>query len=365
MKKILSLLLGIFLSVNILGCQPKNEATPTPPVDNPPVVAEYPYDKLQEGDITGVEVLKNGEKSKVIEDEVVLQEIVSLIQDAEFFEVNKDQPGEVQLGMVLYLQQEILESNQISVSYVGGGNKLAIGPNGQEYLIESQELVNYIQDYQLGKIVMVEEKDISEGARAWFGQFLQEKGAYIYQHPDATYVKVVTEQKPTGGYRIHLRAFEEVEYPRQIIIEIKKPGANELVTEAITFPTAYFKIESDQADQYEIKTTDGEVYQSENKLIFAGLEAPQENSKIDNPVRMKGKIIAFEGAFVVRILDKDGKLIHEENLQADHGGPNWGTFDVEIGYPEPTTPQGSIELGEYSAKDGTYQLREKIEVRFK
>lgn len=368
MKKILILLLGIFLSVNILGCQLTDELTPIPsveePSENPPVVGEYSYDEVQLGNITGVEVIKNGEKSSIVEDEEILQEVVNLIQKAEFVEVNGEQLGEISSGMVLYLDQEILERNSVRVFYTGKGNQLYIGPNGQEYLIESQKLVDYIKDYQLGKIVMVDEKEVSEEAKAWFTQFLQEKGAYIYQHPDATYVNVVTEQKPTGGYGIHLRGFEEAKASQQIIIEVKEPEANELVTEAITFPSAYFKIESHKADQYEVKTLEGEVYRSENKLIFAELEEPEENTKINNPVRIKGKIIAFEGAFVVRILEEDGRLLHEENLQADYGGPSWGDFDEEIVYPQPTTSQGTIELGEYSAKDGTYQLREKIEVRF-
>ncbi len=366
MKKLLIIILTIALLVTISGCRPQEEPTPTPPQNPPQPTVEYPYGEIEAENIEGVEVYREAEKTPILEDSQLIAELTTLIQNAEYIEnVRNVQQIEIKLGMIIYLKEEMLESKQVIISYDENTNKLFIGPEGREFIIRSQELVEFMESQMRSKLVIVEENALPGGAREWLAQFLQEKGAYVYQHPDATYIKVTTDQKPTGGYRIQVREFDEEAYPQEIKIEIIEPDKDAMVTQAITFPTIYLKVYSEQATQYQVKTVDGEEYDMENKLVFAKLEIPQENNEITTPVRIKGKIIAFEASFVVRILDEKENIIHEEVLQADYGGPNWGNFDEEIIFPKPETESGSIELGEYSAKDGTYLLREKVEVRFK
>ncbi|ABR46762.1 hypothetical protein Amet_0535 [Alkaliphilus metalliredigens QYMF] len=234
---------------------------------------------------------------------------------------------------------------------------------------ESEEVVpdeaHTIEDNLKDDIEIFGEEEVLEEAGEWFAQFDEaEEGAYVYQHPDMTYIKINAGERRTGGYGIHVKDYDEDAYPRLVTIEIREPGEDEMVTQALTYPSIILGIESEMASQYEVQTVDGNVFDLEDKLVFAKFEMPEADEEIDNPVPVKGKIIAFEGAFVLRILDDEEELIHEEHLQADTGGPNWGSFDEEIEYPEPETQGGSLEIGEYSAKDGEYIMREKISVKF-
>lgn len=214
------------------------------------------------------------------------------------------------------------------------------------------------------KVKIVDVGALPDEAKEWFEKDTNKEGAYVYQHPDATYIKLVEKEKPTGGYAIHIKDYLEEEYPRMLEYEVLEPEKDGMVTQALTTPTVILQITSDMVSQYEVKNAKGELLKVEEKLEWAKLEVPKEGDKIISPVKVKGKIIAFEGAFVVRILDKDDKIIHETHLQADAGGPAWGSFDTEISFPKTDSKTGSIELGEFSAEDGSYLLRKKIGVTF-
>ncbi|MCC5909598.1 MAG: protease complex subunit PrcB family protein [Clostridiaceae bacterium] len=231
-----------------------------------------------------------------------------------------------------------------------------------ETVVEKYTIEEGLED----RITIVEEEEVLQEAREWFQQFDEtQEGAYVFEHPEITYIRINPGAQPTGGYGIHIKDYDEEEYPRIITMEVIAPDEDALVTQVQTYPSATLAIISDSVSQYEVRTGDGEVLESESTLVFANLETPQDNEAIFNPVRVRGKIIAFEGAFVVRILDEEEELIHEEPMQAYAGGPYWGDFDAEVSYPTPQTEEGSLEIGEYSAKDGEYLLREKIAVRFR
>lgn len=231
----------------------------------------------------------------------------------------------------------------------------------EEHPNEQHEINEDLRD----RMRIVEEATVPESVREWFEEFGNEEGAYIHQHPDATYIKINAGERPTGGYGIRVVDYDEDEYPRVIYIEYMVPGDEDVVTQAIAYPTVILQIDTDMAAAYEVRTTEGENLPTESTLVFAKLELPEENQEIGNPVEVRGKIIAFEGAFVVRIIDNEDKLIHEEHLQADAGGPSWGNFNEEIRYPVPEAEEGRLEVGEYSAKDGEYIMREQVSVRFK
>ncbi|SNS67078.1 PrcB C-terminal [Anaerovirgula multivorans] len=232
---------------------------------------------------------------------------------------------------------------------------------GEELPNEQHEIKEDLRD----RMRIVEEATVPESIREWFQQFENQEGAYIHQHPDATYVKINAGERPTGGYGIRVVDYDEEEYPRVIYIEYMVPDDEDVVTQAIAYPSVILQIDTDMAAEYEVRTTEGEELPTESTLVFATLELPEENQEIDNPVEVRGRIIAFEGAFVVRIIDDEDELIHEEHLQADAGGPYWGNFQDEIRYPVPDAEEGRLEVGEYSAKDGEYIMREQVSVRFK
>ncbi|WHH57446.1 Gmad2 immunoglobulin-like domain-containing protein [Petroclostridium sp. X23] len=197
----------------------------------------------------------------------------------------------------------------------------------------------------------------------WFDSFGTDRGAYVYQHPDNTYIKINAGEKPTGGYGIEIKDFIDNEYEKKIVAEVTEPQKGEMVTQAITYPSIILRFKDDQIAQYVIEDKKGNTFPLESKVFLAAFEMPREGEKIDNPVRVKGMVAAFEGSFAVRILDADGNILKEENLQTT-GAPYWGSFDEEIAYPSPAAAKGSIEVGEFSAKDGQYISHAEINVEF-
>ncbi len=124
-------------------------------------------------------------------------------------------------------------------------------------------------------------------------------------------------------------------------------------------------IDTDTIADYVIKTVDAQELKVEKKTVVAAIDIPRAGELIGNPVRLKGKIAAFEAMFVVRIYDAGDNLLKEQIMMADGGGPMWGGFDAEIEYQKPDKNTGRVEIGEFSAEDGSYKLRESVDVRFR
>ncbi|SCY99977.1 Gmad2 immunoglobulin-like domain-containing protein [Alkaliphilus peptidifermentans] len=358
------LLISLVIMVLVLfGCQ--REEAPNPPAEDVEEV-QYPYEELQHQDIAFVEFFWQQEKTLPIEDEEVLKNTAQHIREVEF--VGKASPQDIEdttQGMTVYLNRELEESQMITMYFnEDQENLFTIGPNGEEYKIRSQRLLNFIRQQMDQRLVILDEDAIPQEAQEWFDKFRNEIGAYVYQHPDGTLILINAGEKPTGGYGIKVVNYNEEDYPRTLTIDIVEPEEGTVVTQAITYPSIIVKIFTQEASKYEVITVENESLPMEDKLIFAKLDAPEEEQQIDNPVRVAGKVIAFEGSFIVRITDNEENIIHEEVLQASAGGPQWGEFDEEIQYPSPDGDEGSIEIGEYSAKDGEYILHLKVPVKF-
>ena len=363
MKKIVLLLvITTLLIFSTTAC--RQQPSPEPPQQQ----EEYAYGELEARDIKSLEITAEYIKTPAIEEKATIDKVADYISAAKFVEVAND-PSRVEIaerGMRVYLKEELNGSDFIVVTYrESDGDRLYLGPQGHEYLIESRGLADFIKDNLKGKVLIIEEEILPEEIKEWFDSFENEKGAYVYQHPDDTYIRVNAGEKPTGGFSLNYSEFTEKEYPNEILVELQEPKEGELVTEALTYPYLILKINSEEVTKYEVKTVGGQDFKVEEKIVFSKIDELKEGDTITSPLRLKGKIVAFEGAFGIRILDGNDKEVHVENLQADAGGPAWGNFDAEFTFPVPNTENGYLELGEYSAKDGSWVVRERIEVKFK
>jgi len=93
----------------------------------------------------------------------------------------------------------------------------------------------------------------------------------------------------------------------------------------------------------------GNVTTSANMII----SAPASNATISSPVVVSGKAIAFENTLQVRIVDGNGNVIKEVTTKTDAPGMGaFGNYSVSISFPTPSTPTGTIEAFEYSARFG-------------
>lgn len=208
-------------------------------------------------------------------------------------------------------------------------------------------------------------RDLPEPVAAWFTERKEIKGAYVYQHPNYVYIMIAAGEKPTGGHRIDVKDINLEDFPRVITIEFVPPTPDAIVTQAITYPSFVMSVVTDTIADYVVKTVDAKELNVEEKTIIAAIDIPKEAELAGNPLRLKGKIAAFEAMFVAKIYDAGDNLLKEQVLMTDGGGPMWGRFDVEIEYQKPDTDTGRVEIGEFSAKDGSYMLRESVDVRFR
>jgi nucleoid-associated protein YgaU len=80
---------------------------------------------------------------------------------------------------------------------------------------------------------------------------------------------------------------------------------------------------------------------------------PQPFDLVDDPVGVSGVGTGFEATFAARVRDANGDELALVSIMAGGMGV-WGNFHVDIALPGvPATPQGTLEVFEFSAKDGS------------
>lgn len=80
---------------------------------------------------------------------------------------------------------------------------------------------------------------------------------------------------------------------------------------------------------------------------------PRPNDIVDNPIKVCGIGTGFEGTFAARVRGGNGGLLAQIPIMAGGTGI-WGNFQVEIALAgRPPTAQGTLEVFEFSAQDGT------------
>jgi hypothetical protein len=81
------------------------------------------------------------------------------------------------------------------------------------------------------------------------------------------------------------------------------------------------------------------------------ITSPTANQTITNPILIKGQSNTFEGYVSIRIKDSNGKVL--ANDQAHGGSGQLGAFSKSVTYSAPSAKNGTIEVFENSAKDGS------------
>lgn len=195
---------------------------------------------------------------------------------------------------------------------------------------------------------VVKPSDVPVGVATWFDTFIDKKGAYIYQHPDYSYLKITP-----GGSDVKVKDFVNGDSEKSLVVGYTAGDKNESVI---------LRIPSKFISNYKVRANDEEL-KVEQMVVNATFDSPKENDTITNPASVKGRVAAFEGAFVVRVIDGNNIVLEEKRLQTD-GAPAWGSFGTDIQYSVPNTATGKLEIGVYSAKDGAYVKYAEVNVKF-
>lgn len=95
------------------------------------------------------------------------------------------------------------------------------------------------------------------------------------------------------------------------------------------------------------------------------LLSPESNSKVKSPLIIKGEALVFENQLSYQLFDEDGSVLAEGSGYANSPDMGeFGEFEIKIDFPEPKGNSGSLEVFDYSAKDGSKIDVVKIPVTF-
>lgn len=95
--------------------------------------------------------------------------------------------------------------------------------------------------------------------------------------------------------------------------------------------------------------------------------SPVSAGELGFPAVIKGEARTFEAAFSYRIKSSKGDLLLEGHGMTTGTAeyPDFRPFEVVVSYPDPKTATGSLEVFEYSAKDGSEINKVIVPVLFK
>lgn len=93
---------------------------------------------------------------------------------------------------------------------------------------------------------------------------------------------------------------------------------------------------------------------------------PKPNDEIGLPLVIKGEARVFESQFNYRLKDKDDSVLVENGITANaQESREYKSFEVEESYPEPKGDTGTLEVFDYSPKDGSEVDKIATHVKFK
>lgn len=108
-----------------------------------------------------------------------------------------------------------------------------------------------------------------------------------------------------------------------------------------------------------------EVNTSTDDIANIHVFRPKKGDSIGLPLKVLGEVRTFENGYVIRIKDKNGNILVEESGTALNGDAGqYNLFEKEINYPKPKTSEGTIEVLDYSAKDGSEIDKVVIPIKF-
>lgn len=94
------------------------------------------------------------------------------------------------------------------------------------------------------------------------------------------------------------------------------------------------------------------------------VESPKAGDSVTNPIRVTGKGMAFESTFSYRLKDANGRILYESNaMLKGFDYPIYGTFNLKIAIPPNPTGDLTVEVFEYSAKDGAVTNLVRVPVK--
>jgi len=95
------------------------------------------------------------------------------------------------------------------------------------------------------------------------------------------------------------------------------------------------------------------------------ISKPKAGDAVGLPLEIMGEVRVFENQFNIRLKDNKGNILDQESAMAENGDAGqFNLFQKEINYSEPKTTDGTLEVFDYSAKDGSEIDKVIIPIKF-
>lgn len=109
-------------------------------------------------------------------------------------------------------------------------------------------------------------------------------------------------------------------------------------------------------------TNQPENVSSQNILV----SSPRPQELVSSPLTIQGRARVFEQQFNYKIESNTGEILAAGTITAAAQDPSeFGNFETQVLYNQPSTKEGTVELFDYSAKDGSEIDKISIPVEFK
>lgn len=119
-----------------------------------------------------------------------------------------------------------------------------------------------------------------------------------------------------------------------------KPDTGELLSGTTASPSASFS------------PSPSSIQNGKNIIVFS----PKPGEKVDSPITIKGKARVFENTFVFMLRDEKGGELYKNNAMADAlDMGQYGNFEVKVVVPVQSLTKVTLEVFDYSAKDGSVE----------
>lgn len=245
-------------------------------------------------------------------------------------------------------------------SMLTGCARAKLASPGPEFVREKNNLPKPVADW------------VEANKRA-FGGFTKKEG-------DRTYLLATMGERPTGGYSVSIDEVLRGKEGLVVVATLASPKPDQAVTQALTYPYDLVSIPATRekvsfafrgavtpqtaAPKSSPAPPPGPkpgapVAESAHFRVFT----PAPGATIASPVRVSGQAQVFEGNFLIQ-LDDGHTYLAEKWVKARAGAPEWGDFEIDLPFQEPTSPSGTLTFLTQNPKDGTVQKKLILPVKF-
>jgi len=216
----------------------------------------------------------------------------------------------------------------------------------------------------------VEYHDLSPDIKSWVDTSRRQEMAQAKNFKGYTYILVTYGEKPTGGYTVEIKDLLLKEKEIEVIVEFKAPSADQMVTQAFTYPYALVRIEATDLP-FSFTATGEKEYIMELRGIdrirpivassnWIKIFNPAPEQEIEESFTVEGIASTFEGNIRYRLINAQGEKVKDSFTTAGMGDWYYFEIEMEIGELIETGEEFSLELFTTSPKDGAEENLVKI-----